>query len=399
MGNRIETVILVLVVLVNHSNSIDVISHSDDQFVREGQSHFVYCSTNEPYERCWFKKDTKKLCHTIDSDEIGQLNGTICSNHDNITMILDSTLCGVRIDNVAAADQGIYKCFVWKENSITGCRNITVDVAIPAKVISYQGIRKIGSPPSSSHENTMNLRCIESEGHPKPTISASLENINFENGQALDSIPLNTSSTNGNTSSYNINITPELCKYHLKCHSLQIEETSGNVLYESYKASNQPLCNVFTFSSSDGSVTVEIPFNTTSNVFQAVWNIKTIIENNVRIRSGSNYRKDDFVARKIKNTSEGKSASLVIKNISLIELNRLHYLNINSGQSVKNSLQYGFFVLEKGPEADTLVNENNNDDNHYNPSTGNDSTGMIFFVTGFVILFIGIVALLLLRRI
>merc|ERR1712136_74226 len=103
-------------------------------------------------------------------------------------------------------------------------------------------------------------------------------------------------------------------------------------------------------------------------------------------------------AEKIKNSSEGKSASLVIKNISLIELNRLHFLSIKSGQSAKNSLQYGFFVSEKGHEAKALVIENNKKDNH-NPSTDNTNTGMIFFVTGFVLLVIGIVALLLLRRI
>ena len=57
------------------------------------------------------------------------------------------------------------------------------------------------------------------------------------------------------------------------------------------------------------------------------------------------------------------------------------------------------FLMILGPKADTLVKESNNEDNHYNPSTGNDSTGMIFFVTGFIVLVIGIVALLLLRRI
>ena len=155
------------------------------------------------------KKDKKKICHTVDSNDIDKLNGTTCSDHDHIVMILDSNLCGVRIDNVTAADKGMYKCFVLGEE-ITNIysRNITIDVAIPTKVIAYQSIRKIRSRQSSSHGNTMDLQCMEIEGYPKPTVSASLETIDLLNGQLLDTIPLNNISTSGNTSSFNIDITP-----------------------------------------------------------------------------------------------------------------------------------------------------------------------------------------------
>lgn len=127
-----------------------------------------------------------------------------------------------------------------------------------------------------------------------------------------------------------------------------MEEESGNVLYENYEATNQPLCKVFTFSNSDSNLTINIHFNTTSDVFQVEWHIKTITENNIRIRPGNNYGNDAFVTEAIQNSREGKSLSLIIKNVSLIELNRMHYLNINSGQLAKNSQQYGFFVVQEG---------------------------------------------------
>ena len=119
-------------------------------------------------------------------------------------------------------------------------------------------------------------------------------------------------------------------------------------MYEKYKVSNRTLCNVYTFSKPNESLTIDIPFIPTSNAFQVEWNIKTTIENNVQIRPGNKYRNDAFVAERIKNTSDGRSVSLKIANMSLVDLSRLHYLNINSGKSGRYSKQYGFFVLQKG---------------------------------------------------
>ena len=325
MGNDIATIILRFTVLLNHSNCFQIIGRSKDTTIRKGDSYFVYCSTDEPYETCRFKKDGETLCRTVEDDETNQLNNTICSKNSRFNRILDSNLCGVRIDNV----------------------NDT-DVATPTIVIPYQGIRKMPSPLSSPNANSMDLQCIESNGYPKPAISASIEKLSSHNGPALDSIPLNKTEINGNTSNFNINISPDLCKYTLKCSALQIEEKSGNVLYENSDVSNRTLCNVFTFLKPNESLTIDIPFIPTSDTFQVEWNIKTTIENNVRIRPGNKYRNDAFVAERIKNTRDGRSVSLKITNMSLVDLSRLHYLNINSGKSGRYSKQYGFFVLQKG---------------------------------------------------
>ena len=104
MGKHIEKIVIVLVVSITHSNSIDISSHSNDKLIKEGQSYFLYCSTNEPYKTCMLGKDGIKFCHTVDSNDIDKLNGTTCSNNARFVMILDPNLCGVRIDNVTAAD-------------------------------------------------------------------------------------------------------------------------------------------------------------------------------------------------------------------------------------------------------------------------------------------------------
>ena len=270
-------------------------------------------------------------------------------NSNRVTWFLDSKSCGIRINNVRKTDGGIYKCYVFQENngvSQTKGKKINIKVAFPAKVYAEQDILTISSRKQYSSENKIDLKCRETSGYPKPEVLASVGPYDVQNISKIDLLQLNSTIKNGKTTHYDLNITPKLCNYHFKCDIVQKFE--GNEFYDSAILPDR-LCNVFTFSKSDKIVTVKIPFNTSSNDYQVQWIIRSWTKDNIKVIPGHTSNDEAIVANMINNTKTEKYGVLVIKNTSLVDLNSLHYLNVNSGGVSK---QYGFFLVQNQSDFD-----------------------------------------------
>ena len=190
------------------------------------------------------------------------------------------------------------------------------------------------------------MKCRETSGYPKPEVHASIGSYDIQNNRTIDFLQLNSTFENEKTTHYELNITPKLCNYHLKCAILQkFEET------EFHDSAILPdrLCNLLTFSKTEKIVSVKITFNTSSNDYQVKWIIRSWTKDNMEIIPGQASHDEAIVANMINNTKMERYGVLVIKNASLVDLNSLHYLNVNSGGV---SRKCGFFLVQNQSDFD-----------------------------------------------
>ena len=144
---------------------------------------------------------------------------------------------------------------------------------------------------------------------------------------------------------FELDITPDMCNYHLRCEAVQKIKATDSILFEKSEISPIKLCDKVVFTDTDKLVTINKAFNTSSDSFEVQWNIRALGNIVLTLRPNEASPDGAIFANNINSSMNEHRASLLIKNTEVVDQESLHYLNVNSGGVSK---QYGFFLVKKG---------------------------------------------------
>ena len=340
----------------HHSYGLELVAVPEPAMIPQGNSHTIFCETDEPYEICkWSHVETGKTCR-VTSDEIEEKQGTECNDESHLIWDLTETRCGITIQNAARSDIGEYKCTVGvlEPTVLILTESANIDVSVPA-IVTFQGSFADSYTQTLDLETEVVVECHVTGGYPQPTIQAAIgydkDHIEAEGvDQVLESGDEQMNELDDGTfevtKSFTFTTESKHCGQFVKCEAVQ-NDADGNLLFQEQDVMSRKLNIVFgplplesalePFTFAEGDETVEIniifPANPVPKDNEAIWHINPTGEASTQshvLHAGVIEEDEKYAALPLNDTHlhHGVRASLIITNPSFEDLEHINYLEI-----------------------------------------------------------------------